>query len=106
MAMATWVSPTPRRTVWWVSSSRVTLSPGSSSSRRWRAAPSLSSSAWVWALIATARSGSGKSMGSAFTGVPFGASVSPVTVPDELRRGRDVAGHHRRSPAPARGPAP
>ena len=46
--MARCVSPVPRRTVWWVSSSRSTTSAGSSSWRRWRAPASLSSSACVF----------------------------------------------------------
>ena len=55
--MARWVSPVPRSTVWWVSSSRSTTSAGSSSWRRWSALASLSSSACVLATTAVASTG-------------------------------------------------
>ena len=82
--MARWVSPVPRSTVWWVSSSRSTTRAGSSSCRRCSALASLSSSACVLATTAVASTGGGCSIGSTCTGWPFGASVSPVTVPASL----------------------
>ena len=44
----------------------------------------MSSSAWVRALMARASTGGGGSIAGTRTGVPFGASVSPVAVADSL----------------------
>ena len=74
----------PRSRVWWVSSSRSTTSAGSSSTSRCRALASLSSSVWVRATTATASTGSAGATAGTRTGVPLGASVSPVAVPDSL----------------------
>ena len=71
--------------VWWVSSSRVTVSVGSSSHSRCRPDISLSSSARVAGFTATWSAGGGNVGGGTTTGWPLGARVSPVRVP--LSRG-------------------
>ena len=71
--------------VWCVSSSRATVSDGSSSSSRCSADMSLSSSARVAGLTATCSAGAGSVGAGTTTGCPLGASVSPVRVP--FRRG-------------------
>ena len=68
----------PEIRVWPVSSSVWTRKVGSSSDRRCRPAPSLSWSAFVFGSIATAITGSGKSIDSSTIGAVSIASVSPV----------------------------
>ena len=68
----------PEIRVWPVSSSVWTRKVGSSSARRCRPAPSLSWSALVFGSIATAITGSGKSIDSSLIGAVSIASVSPV----------------------------
>ena len=93
--MARWVSPVPRSTVWWVSSSRSTTSAGSSSWRRCSALASLSSSAWVLATTAVASTGAGCSIGSTWTGWPFGRQRVAGGGVGELGHAADVAGGQR-----------
>ena len=73
-----WSSPIPEISVWPVSSSVRTRKVGSSSERRCRPEPSLSWSAFVFGSIATAMTGSGKSIASSRMGAVSIASVSPV----------------------------
>ena len=92
------VSPMPRSSVWCVSSSRWTWSAGSSSCSRCSALASLSSSADVWAVMATDSTGVGRSSGGTFTGLPLAAacrrwscSLSLATAPMSPA-GRDCTG--------------
>ena len=70
----------PWITVWPVSSSDSIRKVGSSSARRARPAPSFSWSDLVFGSIATAITGSGKSICSSTTGASGAQSVSPVEV--------------------------
>ena len=88
---AMWASPIATRSCSPVAD-RSTRADGSSSSIRWRAAPILSRSAFVWGSIATDRVGSGKSSGGRMIGCSRDDSVSPVSVDGQLRDGADLAG--------------
>ena len=70
----------PEISVWPVSSSVRTRKVGSSSVSRWRPAPSLSWSPFVFGSIATEITGSGNSIDSRRIGAVSMASVSPVDV--------------------------
>ena len=70
----------PEISVCEVSSSTFTLKVGSSRASRWRESPSFSSSALVFGSIATAITGSGKSIDSSTIGRLGSHSVSPVRV--------------------------
>ena len=73
-------SPIPEMSVCPVSSSVRTRNVGSSSVRRWRPAPSLSWSPFVFGSIATEITGSGNVIDSRTIGAVSIASVSPVVV--------------------------
>ena len=70
----------PRITVWPVSSSLSTRKVGSSSERRWSAVASFSWSTFVFGSIATAITGSGKTICSSAIGASGAQRVSPVEV--------------------------
>ena len=70
----------PAMSVWPVSSSVRTRNVGSSSASRWRPAPSLSWSPFVFGSIATEITGSGNVIDSSTIGAVSIASVSPVVV--------------------------
>ena len=70
----------PEMIVWPVSSSVRTRNVGSSSERRCSPDPSLSWSPFVFGSIATAITGSGKTIASRRIGAVSVASVSPVVV--------------------------
>ena len=78
--MSRWSSPMPEMTVWPVSSSLRTRKVGSSSARRWIAAPSFSWSDLVFGSMATWMTGSGNVIDSRMTGLAGSHSVSPVVV--------------------------
>ena len=104
----------PWISVWPVSSSVSMRKVGSSSARRARPPPSFSWSALVFGSIATAITGSGKTMFSSSTGASGAESVSPVDGLLEADAGDDVArvalldllavvGVHHQQPADALG---
>lgn len=70
----------PDTTVWPVSRSVLTRNDGSSSARRWMAAPSFSWSARDLGSMATSITGIGKSIDSSTTGFAGSHNVSPVVV--------------------------
>ncbi len=71
-------------TSWWVSGLRSSRSVGSPATRRARLRASASSSARLWATIATGSSGSGISQGAISSGSSLAEMVSPVSALPDL----------------------
>ena len=89
-------SPLTPRIVWWVSSSRVTVSAGSSSHSRWRADISLSSSARVAGLTATWSAGGGQWGWRDGDRLALGGQRVAGPGPVQAGNGDEIAGDDRR----------